>query len=309
MSKKLIGAQKPFTMLLGITRGNSDPSKGLAGNPTVVRSTFRSQNFVEVGGRGPDTNARTDSAPGTSTRSGLVTYTVLGVPVRGSGDVTVSSNNFRGPTSVRVGEHLFTSGQDFDVAADTQATGNFTVVATPSVADLTINGVVLSAAAGARTSGSDNYDGTLGTVALIAADIIAAINDTANSFSDIVTASSGGGAIVTLTADSTSFPGAAGNAITLATSDAADVTRSGALLTLGVSNTDGTATNLAAAIDMVPGYSASALLSVVSVIGPSGPIGNQISFYAEGFSPANFTFATDGTLEGAEPRIGPPVIG
>lgn len=308
MTKKLIGAQKPFTMLLGVTRGNSDPSKGLAGNPTVLRSTFKSQSFVEIGGRGPDTNARTESAPGIATRGGLLTFTVAGVPIRGSGDLEVVSNDFLGPTSVRVGEHLFTSGHDFDLGTDTQATGNFTVVATPSVADLTINGVVLTAIAGARTPGSNNYDGTLGTVALIAADIIAALNDAANDFTDIVVASSGGGGVVTLTA-ATAFPGAAGNAITLATSDAADVTRSGAVLSLGVSNTDGTATNLAAAIDMVPGYVATSLLSVVSVTGPSGPIGNEISFYAEGFSPANFTFTTDGTLEGAEPRIGPPVIG
>lgn len=308
MAKKLISAQKPFTMLLGVTRGNSDPSKGAAGNPTLMRATYKSQSFIEIGGRGPDTNLRTGGTSGVSTRGGLLTYTVPRVPVNGTGDVEVVSNDFTGPPSVRVGEYLFTSGVDFDLGADTQASGNFTVIATPSVANLTINGTFLSAFAGARTSGSNNYDGTLGTPELIAANIIAAINDSANDFTDIVSATTGGGAVVTLTA-ALDFPGAAGNAITLATSDAGDVTRSGATLSLGVSNTDGTATNLAAAIDMIPGYSASSLLSVVTVTGPPGPLGNQVSFYAEGFNPSNFSFATDGTLEGAEPRIGPPVIG
>ena len=308
MSKKLISAQKPFKMLLGVTRGNSDPSKGPAGNPTLMRATYTSQNLVEIGGRGPETNARYPESPGVSTRGGgLLTYSGTGKPERGTGDITVAVNNFTGPTSIRIGEYLLTTDVDFDVAANTQATGNFTVIATPSVANLTIAGVALSAAAGARTPGSNNYDGTL-AVAAMALDIIEAINDTANDFSDIVVASSGGAGIVSLTAAS-GYPGTEGNAITLATSDAGDVTRSAATLTLGTNNTAGTATNLEAAIEALPGYSSSVVGSVVTVLGPSGPIGNQVAFYSEGFNPSNFTFSTDGKLEDAEPHFGPPAIG
>ena len=114
--------------------------------------------------------------------------------------------------------------------------------------------------------------------------------------------------MVSLTA-AAALPGVDGNAVTLATSDVGDVTRSGATLTLGVDNTAGTAANLSAVIDTLPGYNSSVVGSVVSVLGPSGPIGNQVSAFSEGFNPSNFSFNTDRTLEGAEPHFGPPVTG
>ena len=57
----------------------------------------------------------------------------------------------------------------------------------------------LSPAGGARTSGNDDYNNTLGTPTLIATNIAAAINDSANAFDSIMTATSLG-AVVTLTA-------------------------------------------------------------------------------------------------------------
>lgn len=51
-----------------------------------------------------------------------------------------------------------------------------------------LGGVALTAAAGARTSGGDDFDGSLATAALVAADIVAAINDPANSFATFVVA-------------------------------------------------------------------------------------------------------------------------
>lgn len=305
MSQKLIGAQKPFTVLVGIVRGSSDPSKGPSGNPVVMRSTYKSQTFVEIGGRGPETNPRYSSTPGAAPRSGLLTFTVPGVPVRGSGTLTVADNVFTGPTAIRLGQYLLTSGEDFTPAADTQSTATLTVVATPSTATLTIGGVVLTAVAGARTSGSNNYDGSLGSTHLIAVEISEAINDAANGFSDIASANTPGAAVITLTA--VTLKGTAGDAITLTTSDALDVSRT--VFGGGVDNTAGTATAIGAAIDMLPEYSATVIGSVVTVEGPTGPLGNQVSFYSEGFNPANFTFSTDGHLEGAEPRMGPAVIG
>lgn len=59
--------------------------------------------------------------------------------------------------------------------------------------------VGLTPAGGARTSGNDDYDNTLGTPTLIAANIAAAINDSANSFDTFMTASAVGDT-VTLTA-------------------------------------------------------------------------------------------------------------
>lgn len=121
-----------------------------------------------------------------------------------------------------------TDRQPFTFEADARATA--TVAASPSTATLTIGGAALTDAGGARTPGSDDYDGTLGTVALIAADIVAAINDSSNSFTAIATAQPGVGGAVRLTAVDT---GVAGNVVTL-TSSSGDITVSGPLFTGGV---------------------------------------------------------------------------
>ena len=80
------------------------------------------------------------------------------------------------------------------------STGIITVALTPVPAGetLTYAGLTLTSVAGARTSGSNDFDGSLGTTALIAADILAAIADAANSWATVVT-SSISGSIVALT--------------------------------------------------------------------------------------------------------------
>jgi len=119
---------------------------------------------------------------------------------------------------------------DLFVYGDTKATATATVVATPSAATLTIGGVALTDAGGPRTSGNNDYNGTLGSVAAIASDIIAAINDSNNGFTAICTASSGGGGVVNLTA----IPlGSLGNSIALLTSNVAEITVSGATFAAG----------------------------------------------------------------------------
>ena len=71
-----------------------------------------------------------------------------------------------------------------------------------------------------------------------------------------------------------------------------------------------TATAIAAAIDMLPGYSAAAVGAIVTVTGPAGPNGNAILFKAVySGTVANFTLSpTTGHLTGGEPTIGPPTI-
>lgn len=51
-----------------------------------------------------------------------------------------------------------------------------------------IGGVSLTSVAGARTSGSNDFDGSLATPTLVAADMVAAINDPANGFATFVEA-------------------------------------------------------------------------------------------------------------------------
>jgi len=76
-------------------------------------------------------------------------------------------------------------------------------------------------------------------------------------------------------------------------------------------STAATATNLAAAINALPGYSAPIPgASIITVTGPFGVLGAEAIFKSGGASPQNFTFSpADGTLGGAEPTIGPVLIG
>lgn len=191
MSRKLISAQRPFTMLIANLRQGSDPSRGPSGNPQVIRETYTSQFFPEIPGRGPEVGTPNPRTPGIGTHIGHVAYTVDGIPVNSTGDITVALDTFTGPTTVHLGEFVLTSNVDF---------------------------------------------------------------------------ATGGGVAVT-------------------------------------------ATNLGAAIDALPGYSATVGAAVVTVTGPAGVIGNEVAFYSDGSSPQNLTFVpVDGTLGGAEPVIGPPVL-
>jgi choline dehydrogenase-like flavoprotein len=107
------------------------------------------------------------------------------------------------------------------------------VLAAPTTAPgatLTIGGTTLTPAGGARTPGNDDYDNTLLSVAAIADEIAAAINDAANSFAGSVTASSDGVDTVTTTA---AVGGVAGNSITLVSGLPGEIAVGGATLTGG----------------------------------------------------------------------------
>lgn len=120
------------------------------------------------------------------------------------------------------------------VDADVQATGTITVViGTEAPGDtITIGGVALTAVAGPRTSGANDFDISSGVAATIAADIAAAVNDPLNAFTFIVTAADVG-PVVTFTAVPT---GTAGNSIGLLSSNAVAFVPSGALLAGGLDN-------------------------------------------------------------------------
>jgi hypothetical protein len=119
------------------------------------------------------------------------------------------------------------------IGADSFASGTVTVNKAPLATGdtITINGTALTGTAGTRTSGSDDFSVSSGSTDGIAAEIIAAINDSANSFSTLVSATAALN-VVTLTAVTA---GSGGNAITLATSTTpgGNMTPSGANLTGG----------------------------------------------------------------------------
>ena len=119
------------------------------------------------------------------------------------------------------------------LGADSFAAGTVTVNAAPLATGdtITIGGVALTGTAGVRTSGSNDFSVSSGTSDGIAAEIVAAINDTANSFAATIFASAALN-VVTFTAVTA---GSAGNAITLvsATTPPGNMTDSGATLTGG----------------------------------------------------------------------------
>jgi hypothetical protein len=96
------------------------------------------------------------------------------------------------------------------------ASGTITVTSVPLPAGttITVDTVTLTAVAGARTPGDDDFSGSLGTPALVAADIAAAINDGSLAGFGVATATASG-AVVTVVA---ATEGAAGNDVALATS-------------------------------------------------------------------------------------------
>ena len=102
----------------------------------------------------------------------------------------------------------------YALGADTFSTATVTVNGTPITAGDTVvvGGVTLTGISGTRTSGSNDFSVNGTTTDSIAAEITAAINDSANAFTNIVTAESTLN-VITLTAVTA---GSSGDAITLA---------------------------------------------------------------------------------------------
>jgi hypothetical protein len=117
--------------------------------------------------------------------------------------------------------------------ADTFAAGTATVITAPLVVGdlLTIGGFALTGVLSTRTSGGNDFSISGGTPTAIAAEIAAAINDTANALAVLVEASVVG-PIITITAV---VAGTAGNTITLVplTVPPGGITVSGGTLTGG----------------------------------------------------------------------------
>jgi len=301
---RLITAQATPDILVANIDGASDPSQGL--NPVKVRTGFSRQNMPEVSQIG-GVYTRTFEYGRTFDRRSPGVHTLLGKLtgsyVRASATVTVADNDFSAPATVYIGDYSFTSGIDYAVAVATQATGSVTVTTSPATATITVGGVNLTPAGGARTPGADNYNNTLGTTGAIAAEIAAALNDAANGF-DTIVAAVAVGAQVNLTAVAV---GAAGNAVGIASSDGT-VTAVGGALSGGIDAVDNTATNIAAAIDGVGGLEAAAVGPTVTVTAPAGPNGNNV--YVDAVytgTVQNFTVApADWYMVGGQPYVGPP---
>ncbi len=232
------GGLVPLTANSSRTIGGFDFDAGTPATGTVAFTGVRPASVLPFPVRAADTltingnaltaieGARTPGADDFDAGTRAVANTTMTATVLPSTGVLHGDTvNIAGVTltadSAQVGGAL-----NFD--AGTQATAVITVASAPAAvnaaATFTIdNGsiaggaYVFSPAGGARTSGANDYDETLGTTAAIASDIVDSINDAANALSGIATAALGPAANqVTVT---WTLPGAAANAIANANGD------------------------------------------------------------------------------------------
>lgn len=158
--------------------------------------------------------------------------------------------------------------------AQVAATASVTVASFGDVSagdEIVIGGVTLTGVSGPRTSGSDDFSidddggggGTISDASTLVAELVRAINDPANSFTAIATASDNDPDV-----DLTSvLPGDAGNATTLSTNDATAFTVSGATFAGGVDATAMTAADAdAIAQDILDN-----IVAFGDTSGPAGP--------------------------------------
>jgi len=157
-------------------------------------------------------------------KDGVYVVGLGGVKVSNSGasdTVEISAAIATTPQDVMLRGLTITNDEDTQscvriIGADSFATADVDVDTAPLATSdtVTINGTDLTGTAGPRTSGSDDFSVSGTTTDTIAAELVDAINDTANSFATLVEAESSLN-VVTLTAVTA---GSAGNSITLAVS-------------------------------------------------------------------------------------------
>ena len=296
MSRKIIGAQLPFKMLVPALRGSTDPSKGPSGNPVYKWKTFEQQTCIER--PGPNRVVQDGNRPGLAPRTGGLIPALNPNPALGT--LEVVGNTFVGPTEILLGEYTLVSGTDFQIGSTVQAVISLVVQSTPSTASIDFGGLVtLVPAGGARTPGANNYNNTLGTTGAIALEIAAAISDGANGFGTLFTVASVVGSSISLVAVPA---GAAGN-LTVTPSDG---TVSETVVTVGLDPEESTASNIAVAIDALPEYSATVAGAIVSI---EGSVPSITLFSASGACPYNFALTPgEGTLSGGVSYYGPPIL-
>lgn len=298
MSRKITTAQRPYTLLVANLTQGSDPSRNTGGNPVKTRSAFTYQHFPEVSRPGPE--QENTPAVGLRTCVGHVAYTVAPIPVAGSVDITVVSTDFSAPVCLTFGNYDLISGEDYVVDAGIDYVGEDLTSTAPDTV-ITVW----------KTAGAGLGEGSL----LVPANLpIQPGSVTLHWISGGLPSSQvddGAGGFTGDGNPALSSIDYATGAITLDTTPlAADLVTTITIDYSGVVTTGDIATNLAAAVNALPGLSSSALFAVVTVRGSAGPEGNNTQVEAVyGGVVENFTLVPNtGTLVGAEPTIGPPII-
>lgn len=112
MANKLTTASAPFTLIAPVIKYDTS-----TGQRILSRRYYRSQTFTELSSRGegaipPNSRGR---SPGLSPSQGLATYSGASA-VRASGTVEITGA-INGPTFLKLGGNILTSGYDFTDAA------------------------------------------------------------------------------------------------------------------------------------------------------------------------------------------------
>jgi len=296
MAVKRTTAQHGYQLLVANFSGGGDPSQGR--NPVSIRHEFVYQHCPEIPGKtsefGPGTEA--ESTPGLRTKMGTLDYTTPPMPLPSAATITVASTDFTAPASLLLSDFELVSDEDYNAATGTTYT-NEDITNTPPNGALTL------------------FDTTGPNFINVPANVPITPGTVTISWTS-------GGTVRSQTDDGVGgFAGdgnPAGSAITYATGaitlDTAALPPDGATTILITYTADITpaeiGTNLAAAIDALPGFNATALGPAITVVGPPGLDGLDLRFEAVyGGAVQNFTLnPADGSLAGAEPWLGPPDI-
>lgn len=300
MSRKLTTGQPHYDLLVANLREGSDPSRGPAGNPVKVRTMFTYQHFPEVnrleGARGP---VEDYNQPGITTHMGHVDYAAAPVASGATGSVTVLSTDFTAEAFLYLSDNVVISGDDYATTGGTPVVGEDITNTPPD------NVIVIFKTSGAGVGeGTINYPANLpiipGTVT---------INWTDGGAQTMTDDGAGGFVGASGNPAGSSIDYNTGEIVFDATGNAPDAATTITIDYTGTTPGD-IATNLAAAISALDGFTAIPAGPVVNIVGPHGPDGNALLFEAiyEG-AVQNFGLApADGSLAGGEPFIGPPII-
>lgn len=178
---------------------------------------------------------------------------------------------------------LVAAGEGYGLV--TYASGAIMVNTAPLAAGdlVVIGGVPLVGVGGARTPGGNNFNASTGTLAAMAAELSAAINDPANSFTGLVTATALSN-VATLTAVD---PGITGNTTTLgvATVPAGRLTASGATLAGGRS--------LPVPVDQTPtGWTDALNTNLTTLLGLVGRVSSSANVFYVDLTPGFGDYTT-----------------
>lgn len=228
----------------GTTPLTWSPTGGPANNYQAVSPPIDNTTYASNAAPSPGDRLEVDTANGTTLAnllginpSSIKGATVHSVSLATAGTAKIGigegGSELLAPADpIQTGDTYIAQSYPNNPNGSTQATGGIGISGVVTAGDtVTINGTALTAVSGTRTSGSDDFSIASGTAGGTRDDLLAAINDSLNSFTETVSGTATGATQITLAATA-NYSGTAGNSITLAKSSTG-ITVTGATLSGG----------------------------------------------------------------------------